>query len=937
MNTTNRFVVGIDLGTTNSAVSYVDLEHTGEQKKRIRVFHVPQLTGPGEFTRLKVLPSFLYIPGKYDITREAMAAPWTIEERTRHDKNFAGAFARDHGSSTPARLVSSAKSWLCSRSADRKAPILPWGAGDDVYKVSPVRAAVSYLKHIRKSWNISMGDDDALYMENQDVIITVPASFDEVARDLTLEAAELSGLSGATLIEEPLAAFYSWLIRHEKDWSKYVTSGELILVCDVGGGTTDFTLISLTDVGNTPRFERIAVGDHLILGGDNIDIAIADEIQKKLGKSAAALDTAKWKSLCHQCRRAKEEILDGKTDETRVTVMGSGSSLIAGTISAKINRSQVEDIVLNGFLPFNDSKKINIASPGRAGFGLDYEKDTAITGHLCAFLEKHRSDVKKFIGRSVPCPDFVMFNGGSLKSTTARNRIIEAIYRHYEPEGGQKPTILENPDPDLAVARGAAYYGLVKSGEGVKVGSGSPRSYYMGVADALDDEILERGRRSVCIVERGLEEGSHVTLADTGFDVLTNRPVAIDMYSSSYRSGDKSGDIIEVDDSLTPLPPAETIIQFGKKEEQLKIPVQIEATYTETGSLEIFCRSLTTRHRWKLRFQLRGGGLQAPVKDQEIFDGELIDDVREIVKQAFSSQVDKNRLPGIVKEISNVIQRPKDKWPIGLIRPLTDELLSAVEARNISADFEHRWMNLTGFCMRPGFGEGFDQNRVKKLWKLFAKGLIHGQSPQVRSEWWIMWRRVAGGLNPGQQRQFYQSLAPLILMPAEKPRKFSPQERLEVWMAIANMEGLMVKDKIKLGNRLLSEINPKKCKPQALWSLSRIGARDLFYGSIDRVIPPKAVKPWIKTILASDFRNPKPVLTALTLLAGKTGDNLRDVDQETAGQVVKWLKNHGASDTQIKSITHIDKVEEKKHQIVFGESLPAGIIISQQLPADGAV
>ncbi|GBC61075.1 molecular chaperone DnaK [Desulfonema ishimotonii] len=307
-----HYIIGIDLGTTNSAVSYVDLTSDGDNS-RIKIFRVPQLTGAGEFSRLPVLPSFLYIPGEYDISKEALAIPWKSE-----DDNFAGAFARDHGAKVPFRLVSSAKSWLCHTRADRRARILPWGAKQEVRKVSPVQATACYLSHIRRAWNSTRGDDAERYLENQLITITVPASFDEVARDLTIEAATMAGLPNVTLLEEPLAAFYSWLIGHEEQWSEYVSPGELILVCDVGGGTTDFTLITLREADGSPRFERIAVGDHLILGGDNIDLALARRVEMRMSrKKKLSLSADRWKSLCHQCRQAKEIILGGRPTSGR--------------------------------------------------------------------------------------------------------------------------------------------------------------------------------------------------------------------------------------------------------------------------------------------------------------------------------------------------------------------------------------------------------------------------------------------------------------------------------------------------------------------------------------------------------------------------------------------------------------------------------------------
>ncbi|QTA90094.1 Hsp70 family protein [Desulfonema magnum] len=921
-----HYIIGIDLGTTNSAVSYVDLQ-TDEDRK-IRIFNVPQMTGPGEFSKLPVLPSFLYIPGTYDIAKESVSVPWK-----RDDDNFTGAYARDHGAKVPARLVSSAKSWLCHSNVDRKARILPWGSGDEVFKVSPVQATAAYLKHIKNAWNNAKGDDADLYLENQVIVITVPASFDEVARDLTLEAASLAGLSHVTLLEEPLAAFYNWLIRHEHHWSEFVKPNELILVCDVGGGTTDFTLITLREADGSPRFERIAVGDHLILGGDNIDLALARRLEKRFSKKKVSLTGDKWKTLCHQCRQAKEIILNGDADSKRITLMGEGKKLIGGTVSANLKRKDVEKAILEGFFPLAHAKtrKKKTERKGITEFGLPYEQEPAITRHLGWFLERHRADVENVLGREFRAPDLILFNGGSLKAEVIQERIRSAIRHWFKEKDTNVPRILENPDPDLSVALGASYYGLVKMGEGVRVGSGSARAFYLGVAkkeEKTDKAGDAQKKYAICIVERGLDEGSHIELADKKFEVLANQPVSFDIYSSSFRSGDRCGDLVEIDDSLTSLPPIQTVVQFGKKGVKTKIPVQIEAAYTEMGTLALWCRSDVSSHRWQLQFQLRGETASpTAVSDGEVFEEAVVKDICLKVRKAFSNDSDTQLLDSLVKDITKMVERPRDKWPLGLIRAMSDELLELIKLPNISNKFESRWLNLTGFCMRPGFGDGFDEHRIKKLWKIYKRGPLHGKNAQVRSEWWILWRRVAGGLKPGQQRQFIQDLTPVMMPKKGIKSKIPPQEHLEIWMAVANMEGLLVKDKVKWGRQLLSEIPSKKYKPQHFWSLSRMGARELLYGPADRVIPPDEVSSWIETILSRDWGNPKPVGTALVHMARKTGDRVRDIDVSMTDRIIDWLSEHDLLNSHEKMLKEIVPMAKHEENTIFGDSLPSGIVL----------
>ncbi len=928
MTTEHRYIVGIDLGTTNSSVSYVDMVESESDRPIIRKFPIHQLTGPGEFGPLSVLPSFLYIPGEYDINEQDMTAPWSVAQRSRDDRNFVGAFARDHGSKVPARLVSSAKSWLCNHQVDTRARILPWGAGDEVFKVSPVHASAAYLKHVRKAWNVAMDADEDHFLEHQMVIVTIPASFDEVARDMTLQACTLAGLDCVILLEEPLAAFYSWLTGHEKDWTDHVDPGELILVCDVGGGTTDFTLIQLREVDGTPRFERIAVGNHLILGGDNMDFAIARKVADGLGKTPETMGKDPWKSLCHHCRQVKEKILDGKMDTDRITIVGAGSGLIAGTMTARVDRPMIESIVLDQFFPLSGAMTTRDTTVENHTSGLPYETDTAITGHLTRFLDRHRQEIHAATGVDHACPDLVLFNGGALKSTIVQERIRKAIDAHFNGQGKMVPRHLANREMDLAVSLGAAYYGMVKSGIGVRVGSGSPRSYYIGV-DTRENDTAEGQGWAVCLVERGLDEGSSISMSQKSFKVLANRPVTIKLFSSSFRSGDRCGELVDIDDTFSVLPPLKTVIQFGEKGSQAELPVHLEAGYTEAGTLEIWCQSLNTPHRWRLRFQLRGDDATDSVSDDEVFDASLVDSARSVVREAFSAKREKVRLSRLAATIAETIGRSRQDWPLSFSRDLADTLLECVSARRTSAEDESRWMNLLGYCLRPGLGEGFDSHRIKQLWKIYKQGPLHGNAPQVRTEWWIMWRRVSAGLSAGQQRQFYQDITPALTV---KKSKIRQQEFLEMWMVAANLERLNPKDKIVLGQQLIELLSTRKVHLQLIWSLSRIGARELLYASIDRVVPPMEITRWIEPVLTIKWKDPKPIARMLAQLCGRTGDPVRDVDAATHRRVSDWISAAGSFPDFMERLNQPARRSRKETHAVFGEALPAGLILEPRTP-----
>ena len=932
-----KYIIGIDLGTTNSAVSYVDLEKfeqknknaRGRKKKEsIRVFNIPQLTGSGEFSRLSVLPSFLYIPGEYDISVQALQHPWK-----KQGDMFTGVFARDHGAKIPSRLVSSAKSWLCNHRADRQAKILPWGS-EKIEKVSPVTATAEYLNHIKKAWNHSVKDED-LFLENQLMIITVPASFDETARELTLKAAKQAGLgSTITLIEEPLAAFYSWLLLHEHDWQNYIKPGDLIFVCDVGGGTTDFTLVTLKESEGTVRFERLAVGDHLILGGDNIDLALAHHVESKF-KIKQNLSPYKWKILCNKCRQAKEKILENGETSVRITLKGEGRALIAGTLAADLKKDDVEKILCENFFPdvHPDHDVMTKAGKASADQGLPYEQESAITKHIALFLEKHRKDVETALGKE-PIPDFILFNGGALKPAFLQARIQRAILKWFKSTDRELPELLENPDHDLSVAMGAAYYGLVKQGTGVKVGSGSPRSYYLGISGQKEGNRTQENK-AVCIVERGLEEGSAINLPDMKFEVLANQLVSFDIFSSSFRSGDTTGTLVTIDDSLTPMAPVHTVIRFGRKGEKKSIPVKIEPEYTEMGTLAMWCRSCVTSHRWKLQFQLRDDthADAAEISDTDVFDDAVIDDVCHLIDQAFSAESDALFISGLSKRIEKRIERKKKKWPLSLLRAMADKLLTITDVKKISPEHETRWLNITGFCMRPGFGDAFDEERMRKIWKVYLSGLNFPKDRQNASEWWIFCRRIAAGLKAGQQRQFFQDITPLLLTGKKTAslKKATPREMTEIWMSAANMERLLVKDKIRLGRALQVQIkSSKKIPVQYFWALSRLGARELLYGSMDRVIPSREVSIWIKKLIKENFRDKgtkTAVIAALARMARKTGDRTRDIDPEMRDTLMAWLKSVSADEAYIKMIQEKMIIESKEEQTLFGESLPRGIVL----------
>jgi hypothetical protein len=670
------------------------------------------------------------------------------------------------------------------------------------------------------------------------------------------------------------------------------------------------------------------VGDHLILGGDNIDLALARRVETGLTGPRRSMSTDRWKALCHQCRQAKESILGGSAETFKVTLMGQGSRLIAGTLSAELGKDEIVETVQEGFFPIVDADTVHNTA-GRKGiteFGLPYEQEPAITRHLGRFLEQHRDDIFQTLQRQSSAPDLILYNGGSLRPLKIQQRIRAALQHWYRETDSERPRVLENPDPDLAVALGAAYYGLVKVGEGVRVGSGSPRAYYLGISrtDAVVQDA--KAREAICVVERGLEEGNAIGLQDNSFEVLTNQPVSFDLYSSSYRSGDRHGDVIRVDDSFSMLPPLQTVIQYGKKGVRKSIPVKIEAEYTELGTLALWCRSRISDHRWKLQFQLRDTPVPEAVADAQILEASVTEDVLRYVRDILSGN-DKQQVEKLVKDIGGIVELPRNDWPLGFIRTLADELLALLQTRKKGPIFESIWMNLLGFCLRPGIGESFDQQRMRQLWRLYPGGAVFARHPRVRLEWWIMWRRVAAGLTPGQQRQFFQDVSAFLLGKKGEIKKVTPQEHLEIWMAVANMEKLYSKEKNELGRKLLGVTSAKKLKSQHLWALSRLGARELLYGSADRVIPPAEVSKWIDQLVSYSWSNPNTAGRIVSQLARKTGDRSRDLDDQVQAEVLDWMAQHDMPEDRKRPVREIVPLAYQDQDAIFGESLPLGIIL----------
>ena len=600
-----RYSIGIDLGTTNCALAYVEAAGEGAagDGAEVRVAPIPQLVSANEVAAEFLLPSFLYIPGERDFPPGSIALPW--DDKPRY---VTGKLAQRRGAEISSRLVSSAKSWLSYSSVDRTAAMLPWKAAEGLARISPVEASAQYLKHLRAAWDAEHPDTP---FDKQDVLVTVPASFDAIARELTGKAAESAGFKNLTMLEEPQAAFYAWIERHP-DWRQRVNKGDLVLVVDIGGGTTDFTLIAVTEREGELQLERVAVGEHILLGGDNIDLALAHTIAGELAAKGQKIDGFQLQALWNNCRLAKEKLLDpeSKADEVPVTILGKGSGLVGGTIKAKLHREQIEQI-LDGFLPSAKSTDMPQLAR-RAGLqemGLPYAQDAAITRHLARFLRQQASASEHDSVRRGPsglaCPTHVLFNGGVMYAQFVRDRLLQVLNGWLADEGFRPVQPLSGEDLMQAVARGAAYYGRARQGKGVRIRGGIARSYYVGIESAMPAVPgIAAPVKALSVAQFGMEEGTSLRIPDREFGLIVDQPAEFRFFCSAARKNDAPGALIEdFGGDLEELSPVEVKLTSDQPGADL-VPVSFETVITETGMLQLWCVAKDGR-RWKLEFNVR--------------------------------------------------------------------------------------------------------------------------------------------------------------------------------------------------------------------------------------------------------------------------------------------------------------------------------------------
>lgn len=908
--------IGIDLGTTNSALAWADA------RGPIRIFDVPQLVAAGEVASVGTLPSFLYFPTDGERESGIVRLPWTSEPDT-----VVGIFARDHGALVPARQVSSTKSWLSNALVDRTAPLLPWGVEGGA-RISPVDASTRVLAHFREAWNHAhAAEGESQRLERLPVVVTVPASFDEEARELTVQAARAAGFEKLRLLEEPLAALYAWIAAHRASLPDLISRNALILVCDVGGGTTDFSLIRAGEEDGEATFERIAIGEHLLLGGDNLDLALAVRVEGKFGPGAK-LTLGQRQTLRRKCSAAKELLLaDPTKGSVQITILGAGRGVVGGGMTADLTRDEVVEALTSGFLPLTarDDLPARDRRTGLRELGLPYETEPAITRHLAAFLDR----AARQVGADVK-PAAVLFNGGFFTPEIARERLLDALASWF----GERPTVLENPRPEAAVAVGAAFYGrLVQDPDAAKrllIRAGSARTYYIGVA------ATEPGTRTaVCVMPRGTQEGTRFEL-DRDFTVITNRPAAFTLYSSTDRS-DPLGAVVTFgdDEEVQTHAPLTTALRYGKRSRREPLAVRLSTAFTETGTLELWCESKTTEHRWRLAFNLRAleadpldaavaepGG--AAAETSVVIPDEAVARATGLIRDVFGAGDSSIKPEALVGELENALGHGKAAWPLETIRKLADVLIEHASGRTKSPAHEVRWLNLTGFCVRPGFGSAADAWRMTELRKVYAAGLTFPKEIQCQVEWLVLWQRTSAGFTAGQQRELAQRVSGALAIGQRKPPRLNPQIERESWRLLGGLERLDAGHRTKLGDELLARLRRDSRNSAGLWALSRFGARAPLYGPLNSVVPPNVAERWIDALLG--FKGVTPdLVSAILLIGARTDDPARDISSDTADRAYEALKAAGISADLLRGLREPLAHDRADAGRVFGESLPEGL------------
>ncbi|CCN50565.1 putative Heat shock protein Hsp70 [Vibrio nigripulchritudo MADA3029] len=928
-----RFLVGIDLGTTNTVVAFCEITDNLEQSE-VNLFDIDQLIGPGEVVRKPLLPSFRYHPAEGQIALSDLTLPWEPQPVDGDVPNtIVGEWARELGAKVEGRQVSSAKSWLSHQAVDRRSEILPWAGASDVEKISPLIASASYLNHIRQSWNHRNPGNK---LEDQDVVVTVPASFDETARKLTLEAAELAGLKKIVLLEEPQAVCYDWYARHQKTASEELKHLPLILVCDVGGGTTDLSLIEAKFESDELSLDRIGVGEHLMLGGDNLDLALAHLAEQRFNQTKK-LNAASLTKLIQQTRKAKENLLSANAPEdVKITMLGSGSKLLGGTKSVQLSKQEVHQIALDGFFPLSDfSQTPDKRRSAVVEFGLPYVADPAVSKHVAEFLTQHQQVSHAALNsedKDQPAiPVGLLLNGGVFNSELVTERITQLL----ENWKGSPITVLDNPHPDWSVALGAVAFGKARRGAQLKIGGGAARSYFL--------HLQEKNKmgKALCLLAKGTEEGHEIRLSGRRFSLTLGEPVRFNLLTSTQDSlgnntAIQNGVMAEIDpDLFKPLPPYISTLEGDGAElhanQKERVEVQLACQLTEVGTLKMECVSTEDESkRWELEFEVRN---QQAEEQEEAKLNPRLNECKELITRIYSANkksADSKEIKTLPKDLEKKLGK-REEWDFPTLRQLFDAFSQGRKRRRRSEQHEKNWLRLAGFTLRPGFGDATDSWRVEQIWSLYQQG-IQFKNHQGWTDWWVFWRRVAGGLNQEQQETILADIAKYLHPGAMKnPQSARAAQDMGYESMVrlsASLENLDVEDKVLLSTWYLSKaINHTQFEQAHWWALGRLASRTPLYGSQHNVVPRKQVEQWLPKLLDLDWHKEPMIPFAVVMMCRKTGDRLFDVSDDYREQVLEKLKQSKVPESWVSLVEEVKELSQSESKRVFGDALPSGLTL----------
>jgi len=908
-----KYLVGIDLGTTHTVVAYTEAEKSNASQA-IKIFDIEQLIAPGEVAARSLLPSVRYHPAEGELSEADIGFSATGETAV------IGEAARVLGAKTQGRFVTSAKSWLSHPSVDHTAEILPWGSADETQKVSPLDASASYLAHVRTVWAHKFPDAP---LEKQTIVITVPASFDEAARSLTLEAAKIAGLPDIRLLEEPQAVCYDWLRRKAGNIKQALENVHLLLICDVGGGTTDLTLIKIEQGQGEPKLTRIGVGDHLMLGGDNIDLALAHLAENRITKGTRKLSAANLSQLLEQCRIAKERLLaEDAPEQINVTLLGGGSKLIGGSQTAQLTKAEVRQMALDGFFPLSGLDDLpDRKRSGVVEFGLPYAAEPAISKHIAAFLNLHSDAATEALGHKGKVPDAILLNGGVFRSQPITQRIIELINSW----GDQQSVLLENQHPELSVAFGAVSYAIARRDKKLKIGGGSARSYFL----LVDTDNKKDQQKGICVLPRGSEEGAEVILKEQKFALRIGQPVRFHLASTTGDTKYQPGQLVEIsDDRFNSLPPLAVAFEGEDKGE---ITVQLAVTQTEVGTLKIQCVSIAdASQRFDVEFQIRRKGSANSQATAEL--PASFNRAAEKIQAVFGSKskkVDPKAVKSLRADLEKVLGLSRADWETPLLRALFATLLEGMKSRRRSENHERVWLSLVGFCLRPGFGYPLDDWRVEQLWKTYSQNIQFVNERQNWTEWWTLWRRIAGGLNVQAQEQIFKDISKFLNPAAARQAGVSKQVKMRGYDDMVRLAGVLerlpVDKKIEACEWLLKRLQKASEPNQTWWAVGRIASRVPFHSSDHNVIPAEIVSVWLLQILKTDWKKVPQAGFAATLIARMSGDRARDLDESVRLEIIAKLKLSKAPGSWVEMVESYKELDEMEARQVFGEALPPGL------------